>query len=146
MFETESGLSSLVRGRETTEDNKQVLIETSPGELIDKITILEIKSERIGDPDKLRNVRVELEALLAARDREIVASEKLATLTAELRAVNEAIWDVEEELRRCEQAGDFGPGFVELARSVYKNNDRRAALKRAINEELGSRIIEEKSY
>jgi Family of unknown function (DUF6165) len=141
-----SGLFLSVRRAEISEDDKHVLIETSPGDLIDKITILEIKSERIGDPDKLRNVRVELEALRAARDREILPSEKLATLTAELRTVNEAIWDVEEELRRCEQAGDFGPGFVELARSVYKNNDRRAALKRAINEELGSRIFEEKSY
>ncbi len=141
-----SGLLLLVRGTEISEDNKHVLIETSPGDLIDKITILEIKSERIGDPDKLRNVRVELEALAAVRDREILPSEKLASLTAELRAVNEAIWDVEEELRRCEQAGDFGPGFVELARSVYKNNDRRAALKRAINDLLGSSIIEEKSY
>ena len=124
----------------------QVLIETSPGELIDKITILEIKSERIGDPAKLRNVRAELEALRAARDRAIARSEEIWALTAQLRAVNEAIWDVEDALRKCELAGEFGAGFVELARSVYKNNDRRAALKRAINEELGSGIIEEKSY
>jgi hypothetical protein len=123
-----------------------VLIETSPGELIDKITILEIKSERIGDPAKLRNVRAELETLRAARARAVATSEELATLTAELRAVNEALWNVEDALRKCEGAGEFGAGFVELARSVYKNNDRRAGLKRAINERLGSGIIEEKSY
>ncbi len=123
-----------------------MLIETSAGELIDKITILEIKSEWISDPDKLRNVRNELESLRAVRDRAIVPSERVLTLTAELRAVNEAIWKAEDELRLCERAGEFGSSFIELARSVYKNNDRRAALKRAINEHLRSRIIEEKSY
>jgi Family of unknown function (DUF6165) len=125
---------------------RRVMIETSPGDLIDRITILEIKSARISDPDKLRNVRAELDALRVTRDRAIVASEELATLTAELCSVNEAIWNVEDEIRHCERAGDFGPGFIELARSVYKNNDRRAALKRAINERLGSSIVEEKSY
>ncbi len=115
MSDVKSGLLLSVRRGEISGVNEQVLIESSPGELIDKITILEIKSERIGDPDKLRNVRRELEALRAARDRGIVLSEKLATLTADLRATNEAIWDVEEELRQCEQAGDFGAGFVELA-------------------------------
>jgi hypothetical protein len=123
-----------------------VLIETSEGELIDKITILEIKSEWITDLDKLRNVRNELDSLRAVRDRAIVPSERVLTLTGELRAVNEAIWKAEDELRRCERAGEFGSSFIELARSVYKNNDRRAALKRAINEHLRSRIIEEKSY
>jgi hypothetical protein len=123
-----------------------VLIETSPGELIDKITILEIKAERIGDPDKLRNVLNELEALRGVRDREIVPSDALSKLTVELRTVNERIWKVEDELRNCERVGDFGPAFVELARSVYKNNDHRAALKRTINERLRSRIVEEKSY
>jgi hypothetical protein len=123
-----------------------VLIETSPGELIDKITILEIKAERIGDPDKLRNVLNELEALRGVRDREIVPSDALSKLTVELRTVNERIWKVEDELRNCERVGDFGPAFVELARSVYKNNDHRAALKRTINELLRSRIVEEKSY
>lgn len=73
-------------------------------------------------------------------------SEALAALTAELRSVNEALWIIEDEIRGCERAGDFGPKFVELARSVYKNNDHRAALKRRINERLGSVIVEEKSY
>jgi post-segregation antitoxin (ccd killing protein) len=128
------------------EDNKRVMIETSPGEVIDKITILEIKSERISEPEKLRNVRTELEMLRAARDAAIVSSGTLSVLTAELRAVNETIWQVEDDLRGFEQDGDFGSRFVELARSVYKDNDHRAALKRKINELLGSRIVEEKSY
>jgi hypothetical protein len=123
-----------------------VVIEASPGEVIDKITILEIKAERISEPDKLLNVRRELEALRLAFEQSISRSEVLQALSAELRSVNEAIWDVEDAIRICERDGDFGPRFVELARSVYKNNDRRAALKRKINEQLGSRIVEEKSY
>ena len=116
------------------------------GELIDKITILEIKAARIEDPEKLRNVETELKALCAARDRTILATERLGHLTAELRAVNESLWDIEDAIRRCEQSGDFGPQFVELARSVYKDNDHRAELKRQINVLLGSGLIEEKSY
>jgi post-segregation antitoxin (ccd killing protein) len=129
-----------------TMPTRSVVIEAAPGELIDKITILEIKAERIGDPEKLRNVRIELETLRSARDRTIVSSEALAGLTAELRSVNEALWTIEDEVRECERSGDFGARFVELARSVYKKNDHRAALKRRINERLGSGIIEEKSY
>jgi hypothetical protein len=125
---------------------QSILVEVSIGELIDKITILEIKNERITDPAKLRNVRTELEALTATRGREIIASEALDRLTAELKAVNERLWDVEEEIRGCERAQDFGPRFIALARSVYHQNDRRAALKRQINELLGSRLVEEKSY
>ncbi len=136
-------LRKLVPG---TIPTRSVVIEAAPGELIDKITILEIKSERIADGEKLRNVRAELETLRSARDRTIVPSEDLAALTAELRAVNEALWAVEDDLRECERVGDFGPRFVELARSVYKKNDHRAAIKRRINERLGSRIVEEKSY
>jgi Family of unknown function (DUF6165) len=123
-----------------------VRIETSPGDVIDKITILEIKSERIRDPDKLANVRRELDALRIARDRAIAPSESLLALSAELRAVNETIWNIEDEIRICERNGEFGPRFVELARSVYKNNDHRAVLKRKLNEQLGSRIVEEKSH
>ncbi len=123
-----------------------VVIETAPGELIDKITILEIKAERIADPDKLRHVRTELATLRSARDRTILPSEAMTTLTAELKSVNESLWSIEDEIRECEQAGDFGPRFIQLARSVYKNNDHRAAIKRRINERLGSQIVEEKSY
>lgn len=121
-------------------------IETAPGELIDKITILEIKSDRMSDSEKLRNVRNELDAVRSARDRTIRQSDTLTSLTAELRSVNETLWDIEDQIRSCERAGDFGPKFVDLARSVYHNNDRRAALKREINVLLGSKIIEEKSY
>jgi len=123
-----------------------IVIEAAPGEVIDKITILEIKSERISDPDKLSNVRRELDALRAVCDRSISPSATLTALAAELRGVNEVVWDVEDEIRRCERASEFGPRFVELARSVYKKNDERAAIKRRINELLRSRIIEEKSY
>jgi tetratricopeptide (TPR) repeat protein len=123
-----------------------VCVEIAPGELIDKISILEIKADRLTDPARLRNVRTELEALRAARDRAVPPSPRLAALTAELRGVNEALWCIEDDIRLCERAGDFGPRFVELARSVYRTNDRRAELKRRINELLGSDLVEEKSY
>jgi hypothetical protein len=125
---------------------KPILVEIAPGELIDKITILEIKSERIADAGKLKNVRVELQVLEAARDAAMAASPELADLTAQLKQVNEALWEIEDAIRDCERGQDFGPKFIELARSVYHSNDRRAALKRQINELLGSKLIEEKSY
>ena len=121
-------------------------VEISAGELIDKITILEIKRERIADPAKLANVRRELEVLSTVRDREVASSSQLTELTAELRQVNEALWRIEDDIRDCEHRQEFGPRFIELARSVYRHNDRRAALKRSINELLGSRLTEEKSY
>ena len=123
-----------------------VMIEIAPGELIDKITILEIKSERISDAEKLRNVRIELEYLEKSRDAAISRSSELDRLTSDLKAVNEELWVIEDDIRDCERAGDFGARFVELARSVYMTNDRRAALKREINTHLGSRMVEEKSY
>jgi hypothetical protein len=123
-----------------------VTIEISFGELIDKITILEIKHERIGDAAKLANISAELAMLKAARDRSIACADEVTTLSAELRAVNEELWQVEEDLRRAEDSGDFGSEFIELARSVYRLNDRRASIKRELNEHLGSRVIEEKSY
>lgn len=125
---------------------KSVTIETSPGELIDKITILEIKAQRIGNADQLRNVRIELDLLRGAQKRAVRPSDELASLRAELRSINEALWDIEDEIRACERNRNFGPRFIELARSVYQTNDRRAAVKRRINELLGSRIVEEKSY
>lgn len=123
-----------------------VLVEISPGELIDKITILEIKRARITAAAKQANVRAELAELIAARDRTVPRSGELDALTAELRQVNEALWDVEDELRDCERAAAFGEPFVALARSVYLHNDRRSAVKRRINDLLGARIVEEKSY
>ena len=123
-----------------------VKVEISPGELIDRITILEIKAARINDEAKRANIGVELSELTAARQGAVPASARLAALTGELRKANGALWDIEDEIRALEAAGDFGPAFIELARAVYKTNDRRSAIKRQINELLGSRLIDEKSY
>lgn len=123
-----------------------VRVEISPGEMIDKITILEIKAERMTDAQKLANVKAELDSLTADRDSVIQPSAELDDCAAALRAVNETLWDIEDEIRACERNRDFGPRFVELARAVYVNNDERAGLKRRINEMLGARIVEEKSY
>lgn len=123
-----------------------VTIEIAPGELIDKITILEIKTEFISDPGKLTNVRIELETLEKSRDAAIAPSPEMIRLTEALKSVNLELWKIEDDIRDCERDGDFGSAFVELARSVYKTNDRRAALKREINTLLGSRLVEEKSY
>ncbi len=123
-----------------------ILVEISPGELIDKITILAIKSQRMTDPAKLKNVELELEALTGARDRALSPSPALERLTAQLQRVNELLWETEDEIRDCERSRQFGLPFIELARKVYITNDERSALKRQINELLGSRIIEEKNY
>jgi Family of unknown function (DUF6165) len=123
-----------------------ITVEISPGELLDKISILEIKNDRISEPAKLMNVRLELQALITIRDKELPTSDQLTQLALELRQVNEALWEIEDELRLCDRKGDFGLRFIELARSVYRNNDRRSAIKRKINELLGSRLMEEKSY
>ena len=123
-----------------------VTVPISPGELIDRITILEIKLVRIDDEGKRANVRTELEALADARDQAVPPTAELVALAADLKAINERLWEIEDDLRDCERAGDFGSRFVELARGVYRSNDHRAAVKRAINELLGSRLIEEKSY
>ena len=122
-----------------------MLVEVSPGELIDKITILEIKLQRLSDAGALANVRHE-HAVLEREAKRLAASAELAKLSADLKAVNETLWVIEDDIRDCERAKDFGPKFVELARAVYQNNDCRAALKRQINLLLGSSIIEEKSY
>jgi hypothetical protein len=91
-------------------------------------------------------VRTELDILASARGQSIPRSPQLDDLTTQLKQVNQALWDIEDDIRLCEKAKDFGPRFVELARSVYFQNDRRAAVKRQINELLGSKIIEEKAY
>lgn len=124
----------------------RILIPVSPGELVDKLTILEIKSARIDDRAKLRNVEVERAALETVAETALPASAAIDALRKDLRAINERLWAIEDEIREEEAAGRFGDRFVELARSVYRENDRRAALKRRINIELGSEIIEEKSY
>lgn len=123
----------------------EILVPTAAGELVDKITILEIKSERIQDAAKRGNVARELEALskIAAK---LDWTAELRDLKARLKSVNEAIWEIEDKVREAERAKRFDAAFVALARSVYQTNDKRAALKREINLKLGSAIVEEKSY
>ena len=123
-----------------------IMAPISAGELVDKITILRNKADRIGDPAKEANVRKELAMLEALADEALPKTPEIERLTAELSQVNIALWDIEDGKRDCERRGDFGERFVELARSVYVENDRRAAIKRAINEAAGSDIVEEKSY
>jgi Flp pilus assembly protein TadD len=125
---------------------RPITVEIAPGELIDKITILEIKSERIIDANQLHHVGTELALLVAARECTVPGSAELTRLETELNEVNEALWQIEDEIRLCERCEEFGPQFVALARSVYHTNDRRAALKRQINELLRSDLMEEKSY
>lgn len=123
-----------------------VSIPVSTGELVDKVTILEIKSERITDQGKLANVRRELAGLRAQLAPLLEAYPPLAGIKARLRSINETLWDVEDDIRDCERGKDFGPRFIELARSVYKTNDQRAATKREVDVLTASEILEEKSY
>ncbi len=123
-----------------------IKIDVSPGELLDKLTILEIKEERIKDPAKVQNVVREKEALERAAQAHITQSSAIDNLRKDLKSVNERLWDVEDEIRECERAQDFGEKFVELARSVYLTNDHRSDIKRKINDLLGSRFSEVKSY
>jgi hypothetical protein len=123
-----------------------VVAPVSPGELIDKLTILEIKSKRITDPAKLAHVRTELAWLEKTLADSIRPAPVIASLRAELKAVNEKLWEVEDEIRRYERSGDFGERFIELARSVCRENDARFALKAKINQLLNSPIAEQKEY
>lgn len=120
-------------------------VPVSWGELVDKITILQIKSDRMRDEQKLANVRKEL-TLLTDKLGDNASLAEVKRLTGELYEVNAALWDIEDDIRDCENAGDFGDKFVQLARSVYITNDKRADLKREVNAVLGSQLIEEKSY
>lgn len=115
------------------------------GELLDKISILEIKTRRLTAAQALANVRQELAALESAAAA-VAGDPRLAAWKQALGEVNEALWDIEDAIRAQERAGDFGPRFVDLARLVYRRNDARAAIKREINLALGSELIEEKSY
>ena len=123
-----------------------ISVDISPGELIDKITILEIKLERIEDEAKLANVKIEYDTLTKARDDAITPSVELSEISANLKKVNEALWEIEDDIRDCEAAKDYSQKFIDLARAVYITNDERADLKREINMLLGSDIVEEKSY
>jgi hypothetical protein len=132
---------------------RDILVPLSPGELLDKITILRIKAARITEPEKRRNVQVELDLLTAtwresgcAAQPDADAARALTEDEQALQAVNERLWDIEDRIREKEAAQRFDGEFVELARAVYRSNDERAAIKRRINLRLGSRIVEEKSY
>ncbi len=124
----------------------KLMVEVAPGELIDKITILEIKLNKIDDEAKLTNVRREYEILMETFRANIEETDALRGLIDSLRDANAKLWDIEDEIRNLERAKDFGDAFVSLARSVYRSNDRRAAMKREINKLLNSTILEEKSY
>jgi len=124
----------------------QISVPVAYGELIDKITILEIKSERMRDAAKLVNVRVELDLLNETWYADAASRIDIAAERAALRSVNEALWDIEDDIRRKEKAKAFDAEFIELARAVYIRNDERATIKRAINAKLGSTLVEEKSY
>jgi hypothetical protein len=123
-----------------------VLVPVSPGELLDKITILRIKSARMRDAAKLANVRLELELLEKTWRDSGCAAQDVGGDEQALQDVNERLWDIEDRIRDKEAAKAFDQEFIELARSVYICNDERAAAKKRINVALGSRIVEEKSY
>ena len=123
-----------------------IKVPVSFGEVLDKITILEIKSERIQDEAKVRNVRLELDELTATWNEAVPDQSAIADLRARLKSVNEQLWEIEDDIRDQEAAQDFGDRFIELARAVYVTNDKRAAIKKDVNLALGSRFVEEKSY
>lgn len=124
----------------------QLQIPVAPGEVLDKLSILEIKLDRISDPDKLVNVRREHELLSSVWNDSGLETPEISRLRGDLLEVNQALWQIEDDIRDCEANKDFGERFVELARSVYFRNDERAAIKKRINVALGSDIVEEKSY
>jgi hypothetical protein len=130
----------------TTAASSTVSAPVSHGELLDKIAILQIKSERIGDASKLVNVRNELDLLTRLWSAHPASGIDITAERARLKAVNEALWEIEDAIRLKERAQAFDEEFIALARSVYRTNDERAAIKRRINERLGSELVEEKSY
>ena len=121
-------------------------IPMSPGELLDKITILEIKSERIEDAVKLENVRTELNLLNDTWKKSVTNDETVQRIHQQLKSINEELWEIEDDIRDKERVREFDERFIELARAVYYTNDRRANAKKELNVHLGSQIVEEKSY
>jgi UDP-N-acetylglucosamine enolpyruvyl transferase len=124
----------------------EILVPVSFGELLDKMAILEIKCERIRDAAKLANVQRELDALNLTWAAHPAAATDIRELRARLKAINESLWDIEDDIRDKERAGEFDDEFVRLARAVYVTNDERARVKKEINLKLGSAYVEEKSY
>ena len=127
-------------------ENSKITAEISCGELIDKITILNIKAEHIADPEKLKNVRTELETLQNTCDEYIREYEAIAGLQEKLQEINQALWDIEDAIRVKERKKEFDDEFIQIARSVYITNDKRCMIKKEIDKILGSRLTEEKSY
>jgi len=125
---------------------ENILVPVSPGEVLDKITILEIKSERMTDPDKLANVRTELALLRETWAKAVQSDDVVRRLHDALKEINEKLWEIEDDIRDKERVKEFDDRFIELARSVYFTNDRRSQVKKELNLHLGSQIIEEKSY
>jgi len=123
-----------------------ISIDVSPGELLDKITILEIKTQRITDPQKLKHVKQMLDMLQRSRTGVLPTNGQITTLEKKLLQINSRLWDIEDIIRGHERVGDFGEVFVSLARSVYRLNDERAAVKRKIDLALGATYLEEKAY
>ncbi len=121
-------------------------VPISPGELIDKLTILEIKQARIDDPAKVKNIEHELGVLLGVWRTAGLGSPQIDELKAALKKINESLWEIEDAIRILESKADFGAEFITLARSVYQTNDQRAEIKKEINQLLGSALVEEKSY
>lgn len=120
-------------------------IEVSIGEILDKISILEIKKARINSQEKLENIQNEWWELWPLYE-ELVTTDEVAWKYAELKSVNEQLWEIEDEIREWEERQHFGDRFIELARLVYITNDRRARIKKEINSLTGSKLVEEKSY
>ena len=125
---------------------ENIHVPVSPGEVLDKITILEIKSERMSDPEKVANVRLELALLQETWRNNIRETDTIRDLHAQLKEINEALWEIEDDIRDKERAKEFDERFIELARAVYVTNDRRSNVKKELNLHLGSEIVEEKSY
>ena len=121
-------------------------VPVSPGEVLDKITILEIKSERISDAEKLVNVKRELSLLQSAWQQSVDEDETVRRIHSKLKSINEDLWEIEDDIRDKERAKEFDQVFIDLARSVYVTNDRRADAKKELNVYLGSEMVEEKSY
>ena len=126
--------------------SKKILTEISAGELLDKISILEIKLNNIKDKEKLVEINKEHKSLEITRKSNIEITESLQKLINQLSEINLKLWNIEEEKRICEKNEDFGNNFIKLSRNVYKNNDKRAKIKSDINKLLGSNIKEVKSY
>jgi Family of unknown function (DUF6165) len=124
----------------------EISVPVSPGELLDKITILRIKSSRMGDANKVANVRIELKVLEETWSASSYAKADISADVTALLLVNERLWVIEDNIRDKERAQEFDADFIRLARAVYFENDERAAIKRRINSKLGSTIVEEKSY